>query len=208
MVRPLNRFASVATANTATSSWFFLLWWILAGLVSYTVGFPVGQALGKSLLWGWVVGGGLAALLQWVLLRHQLTRAGWWIVASVAGLIVGTGLSFVVSQYVLQVGGLTASFASVGATVGFGIGVAQCAVLRLQVRRSGWWVLASTAGYSLGVLAAVNNPVDILLRSGLIFGPAFGGVIGVVSGAVTGAAMLWLLRRPVARRAGISASAS
>lgn len=208
MVRTLNRFASVATASTATSSWFFLLWWVLAGLVSCTVGFPVGQALGKSLLWGWVVGGGLAALPQWVLLRHQLTRAGWWIVASVVGLIIGTGLSFVASQYILQVAGLTASFASVGATVGFGTGLAQWAVLRLQGRRSGWWILASTAGYSLGVLAAVNNPVDIPLRSALIFGPAFGGVIGVVSGIVTGATMRWLLRRPGTSGEIISASES
>ena len=197
MVRTLTRLASVATAGAATNWWSLLLWWVLAGLVSYTVGFPVGLALGKSLLWGWVVGGAIAALLQWALLRHRLSRAGWWMAVSVVGLIIGTGLSLVVSQYVLQLSGLTAAFASAGASVGLGLGLAQWSMLRLQLHQAGWWVLASTAGYALSLLAAINNPVAIPVRSALIFGPEFGGVVGLISGSVTGATMLWLLRRPV-----------
>ena len=196
MVRPLTR-AFSATARAMTAGWSFLIWWSLAGLVSYTIGFPAGLALGGSLLWGWIAGGGLAALLQWVLLRQQLTQAGWWIAASLAGLTVGTVLSFVVSQYVLQVAGLTAAFAATGATVGLGTGLAQWTLLRIHLRRAGWWVLASTAGYSLGLLAAVNAPVAIPVRAALIFGPEFGGLVGAISGGITGITMLWLLRRLV-----------
>ena len=208
MVRSLTRLVSGTTAGSGPVNWSFLVWWVLAGLVSYTIGFPLGLALGRSLLWGWVAGGGLVALLQWVLLRHQITRAGWWIVVSVVGMTIGTGLSLVVSQYVLQLAGLTAAFASVGAAVGISVGTAQWLMLRLRFRRSGWWVLASTAGYSLGLLAAVNAPVAIPVRQALIFGPEFGGLVGVISSAVTGITMFWLLRRPVSTNEGTLGSNS
>lgn len=194
MVRALTRLVSGATAGAGPVNWSFLVWWVLAGLVSYTVGFPLGLALGRSLLWGWVAGGGLAALLQWVLLRHQVTQAGWWIAVSVVGLMIGTGLSLVVSQYVLQLAGLTAAFASVGAAVGISVGISQWLMLRLQFRQASWWVLASTAGYCLGLLAAVNAPVAIPVRQALIFGPEFGGLVGIISGIVTGVTMFWLLQ--------------
>lgn len=202
MVRTLTRLISSTTTVSGPVNWSFLLWWVLAGLVSYTVGFPVGLALGRSLLWGWVVGGGLVALLQWMLLRHQVTQAGWWVAVSMVGVTIGSALSFVVSQYVLQVAGLTAAFASVGAAVGISVGIVQWLMLRLRFRRAGWWVPASAAGYCLGLLAAVNAPVAIPVRKALIFGPEFGGLVGVISGAVTGVTMVWLLRRPVSTDEG------
>ena len=182
------------------AKWPVLLWWVVASVVSYTVGFPAGLELGRSLLWGWIVGGTLAALFQWVLLRHRLAQSGWWIVVSVVGMIIGTGVSFLASQLVLQVAGLTAAFTSVGATVGIGVGIAQWIMLRLQFRHAGWWVMASAAGYALGLLAAVNAPVAIPVAKAIIFGPEFGGLVGVISGAVTGVTMVWLLQRPLPER--------
>lgn len=198
MVWPLiRRLPGSGVVRPGPAGWSFLLWWVIASLVSYSVGFPAGLALGRSLLWGWLLGGGVASLLQWALLRRRVDRAGWWILLSVLGLTIGSGLSFLVSQYLLQLLGLTAAFASAGAAVGLGIGASQWSLLWSQFRKAGWWVLASAAGYCLGVLAAVNAPVMIPAGRTLIFGPEFGGLIGLVSGAATGAAMLWLLRHPI-----------
>ena len=185
------------TAETRSARWLVLLWWVLASVVSYTIGFPLGLALGKSLLWGWLVGGGNAAAWQWFILRHRLDQAGWWIAVSLVGLFVGTALSFWTSQIVIQVLGLTAAFISVGATVGLSIGIAQWIMLRAQIGHSGWWVLASGAGYSLGILAAVNAPVVIPVGGAIIFGPEFGGLVGIISGVFTGITMIWLLGKHV-----------
>lgn len=181
------------TTGVKESRWFILLWWVLAGIVSYSLGFPLGLAIGKSLLWGWLAGGGTGSVLQWFILRRHVARAGWWVVVSLVGLTIGAGISFLVSQYVVLTAGLTAAFASVGATVGLGVGTAQWIMLRLHFRQAGWWVPASVAGYALGVLAAVNAPVAIPVARALIFGPEFGGLVGATSGAVTGLAMVWLL---------------
>lgn len=170
-----------------------LVWWVLAGTVGFSVGFPAGLTIGKSLLWGWVVGGGIASVPQWFVLRAHVARAGWWVLASMAGLAIGSGASFLLSQYALQISGLTAAFAIAGATVGLGVGVAQWVKLRLHFRRAAWWVPASTAGYMLGVLAAVNAPVALPESRALIFGPEFGGLVGSISGVFTGITMAWLL---------------
>ena len=59
-------------------------------------------------------------------------------------------------------------------------------MLRRQVARVSWWVLAST------VVFGVGGFLSGAVRMGGFVGWA---VIGVVSGAITGLALLWLLRR-------------
>ena len=113
------------------------------------------------------------------------------------GLIVGTGVSFPLSQIVLLSWGLTPAFTSVGVSVGLLVGIAQWIALKVQFRQAGWWILASTAGYALGLLAAVNAPVAIPVGGAIIFGPEFGGLIGAVSGVFTGITLVWLLKRPM-----------
>ena len=62
------------------------------------------------------------------------------------------------------------------------VGVLQWLVLRRQVPRAGWWVLASTVGWVVGLpLGDINGPPGL----------------GAVYGAFTGTALVWLLRQPV-----------
>ncbi len=179
------------------NGWPFLVWWVLASILGYSIGFPYGLAMGKSLFWGWMLGGLGAGVLQYLLLRNRLAQAEWWPVVTLVGLAIGSGVSFVISQVVIQEVGLTAAFISIGASVGIGVGIAQWIKLRLHLHQAGWWILTSTAGYSLGVLAAVNAPVSIPVGRAIIFGPEFGGLIGSVSGIITGLTLLWLLQRPI-----------
>ncbi|MFC2043041.1 hypothetical protein ACFLUA_02695 [Chloroflexota bacterium] len=77
-------------------------------------------------------------------------------------------------------------------------GMLQRPVLRGQVSRSGWWVLASTVGWGLGmavfeIVQYAEGAFGIELF-GWLFGLLFGGA---VLGAVTGGALVWLLRQPI-----------
>ncbi len=74
--------------------------------------------------------GAAAGLTQWVVLRGHLSRAGWWILATIAGWILG-----------LPVGGRVASWANLEImTAGLAmtsIGLLQWFVLRQEVLRAG-----------------------------------------------------------------------
>jgi hypothetical protein len=82
--------------------------------------------------------------------------------------------------------------------------VPQWFVLRRQVTRAGWWVVASTVGLVVagaGVLASIQYFLDAFLseiKPG--FGPGDAAVGLILSlaiyGAITGAVLVWLLRQP------------
>lgn len=184
------------TAGLRHSRWFILLWWLLCGVLGYAVGFPAGLALADSLVWGWPAGGGLASLGQWYILRAHIPRAAWWVAASLAGLSLGSALGYLLSQQVVLLAGLTATYVWVGGTVGLGVGIAQWVLLRRHFRQAAWWVPASVAGYALSLLAVVNAPAQLPGAGMLAFGAEVGGLVGLVSAGVTGPALLWLLIRP------------
>jgi len=103
----------------------------------------------------------------------------------------GGGVGFVVGVFVIFViaaAGRHPLWARVGWAVG---GAMQWLVLRSQVSRAGWWVLASTVGWLVGFLVggAVGHE-DILV----VF--LFFITLWAVAGAITGIALIWLLRQP------------
>ena len=83
----------------APVGWRVWLWWVLATAVGWSVGGYLGSAAGWGLSRGIAVvgygagaaAGGIAAgVLQWLVLRQQVARAGWWVLAStVAGAVIG-----------------------------------------------------------------------------------------------------------------------
>src|SRR2546427_8584485 len=95
--------------------------------------------------WTAVMIGAGAGLMQWVVLRGHLSRAGWWILATIAGWVLG-----------LPIGGRVASLVNSGImTAGLGmasIGLMQWVFLRRHVFRAGWGVLGSAAGWLIGVV--------------------------------------------------------
>jgi hypothetical protein len=183
--------------------WAIWLVWVLMTTMGYVLGWFIGfflaqvpeEFIGSSALEdilayfiaGAVLGFGVG-LMQWLLLRGYVSRAGWWVLAST----VGWGLSMMAVVEAFDVGlGFPVSGAMLGAVTGGALGgavtgILQWLVLRGQVSRAGWWVLASTVGWGLSM--AVVEAFDVGL--GLPVG-------GVVLGAVTGGAIVWLLRQPV-----------
>jgi len=139
------------------------------------------------------VGASLPGFLHWLILRQWFPRAGWWILASGVGsmlgfLLTGLGLapadtgSGIVRERIIP----TLAFCGAGATVG----TLQWLVLRNWISRAGWWVLASAASWwgAAWVYALLTRGNDVNLLLGGIASGAF-------SGAVTASILIWLWRR-------------
>jgi hypothetical protein len=168
--------------------WRLWLWWVLASTTGLALGFAGGFAAGFAIggaisgtasqsVFGVVVGAS-AGTMQWLVLRRQVSRAGWWVLATTLGMGVGFALVRVVTLTVSRMAGGGPMFGLVnGALVGTLIGTMQWLVFRWQVSRAGWWVLASALG--MGVGFALDQVA--------------GQLVGV---AMTGIALVWLLRRP------------
>ena len=200
------------TVERKRIGWGFGLVWVFLSAVGWFMGFVMGLLVGFApieLIGQTPLGVGLAScvtaivlgavvgIFQWVILRERVPGAGRWVWASIAGFAVAGGVGGAVvvaganvySRSLATVVGTTLIVALGGAVTG----MLQRPVLRGQVSRSGWWVLASTMGWGLGMAVsgiggyAAGDP-------GELFGWFVGGP---VLGAVTGGALVWLLRQPV-----------
>ena len=163
------------------AGWGFWLCWVLAGTVGWGVGGPVGVAIGSSrdiIVAGYVgvaVGGIMVGVLQWLVLRRQIASAGWWVLASIVAVAAVGVVVFVVGVVDTDVGWVLG--AGLTGTV---LGLLQWLVLRRQVARAGWWVLAGTVAWIVG------GPVG-----GFVGWAALGAVYGVITATM----LLWLLRQ-------------
>lgn len=209
------------TVERKRIGWGFGLPWVFFSAVGWPIGFmmgflagfapieliahtPLGEGLASCV--HAIVLGAVVGILQWVVLRERVPGAGRWVWASTAGLAVAGGVGGAVvmagANAKLGEGGSLAAvvgYTLVGALGGAVTGMLQRPVLRRQVSRSGWWVLASTVGWGLGMAVFgigeyASGAFGIMEAAGVLFGWL---VPGVVLGAVTGGALVWLLRQPV-----------
>jgi hypothetical protein len=140
------------------------------------------QWLGATAL-GWIFGaillpelalvatGLVIGILQWVVLRQYLRRAGWWILASAVGWAGGWWIVFAVAPQ--EIGVLTEPL------LGAAMGTLQWLVLRRTLRQAGWWIVVSALGWTVALTGLTGQLV-----------------VGAVVGAVTGIALELLLRYP------------
>jgi hypothetical protein len=188
------------------AGWGFWLGWVLASTMGMLVGFMMmffiaafmSELFDSELLdieWlfdlfaGIMLGIGVG-ILQWLVLRQRVSGVGWWILASVAA---GYGIflaSFIGISESLSFG-LFLRFTGVAALGGAVTGILQWLVLRGKVSRAGWWVLASTVGWALGMAVSRAIPLGVDPELLVLI------VAAAVMGAVTGGALVWLLRQPV-----------
>ena len=185
---------------------------MLASTVGWAVGGGLSGALGSiqaGYVGGMTVGATGAGMLQWLVLRQRMDRAGWWVLATalasagVGALIVAVGSSGGRGWNVTwsaDPGRVVVGLAGMS-LFGTVLGTLQWLVLRRRIARAGWWVLAGGMGWIVGA------PLGAVLGGGLsgVLGWAGSGAIdwaltwagvGAVYGAITGRVLVWLLRQP------------
>ena len=194
MVKPMPFISSLPLKTR----WRWAIGWLAVSTLCYGAGFPLGFALGGTLLWGWVVAGIGLGVLQWVLLIHLLPRPGWVALSGGAGLVLGVSGGFLIANSVFQAWGLAPAFGIIGALVGLSVGVTQWLALRQQASKSIWWIPANILGYTAGLLAGWQVPEVFPFARTVIFGPEFGVTIGFTVGAITGITLLFILPQAAA----------
>jgi hypothetical protein len=186
----------------------FWLQWVLACTIGWTV---AGQAAWSGLslqfllglvkdgssdlahVLGMVLFGSLLGTAQWLILRRQLSRAGWWVLAVAAGEVIGEVLGsrvgFIVDRCLgMGVGAELSRVAVMAwcATEAVLVATGQWLVLRQRINQAGWWVLVATAGWVVSY--ATGELVDEVVGE-----VARWAVVGSIYGIITGTVLVWLL---------------
>ena len=147
----------------------------------------------------WAIVYACSGMTQWVLLRHIVPRAGFWVLASIAG-----GMTFgIVAEALFAAQGGTEVGVVAGAASGVVSGVLQWLLLRRRFVQARWWVPVSliTGSLSASISWMLIAPVlqSIGRTEGLTIAWAICGAVGgALSGILTGITLIWLFR---ARRA-------
>jgi hypothetical protein len=167
-----------------------IIWAVVATIVGSALICLVGRAGGPQIesgyvttlrlgILGGVIGGGFVGLCQWLLLRHRASSVDGWIVLTVASWAIGWTLTLwgigaperfgsvgpggwttaPMAQQTPHWARSMAAWVAAGAIVGLG----QWLCLRKNVRRAGWWVLATATGWCLAAGAGVGMVTGIVL---------------------------------------------
>lgn len=144
--------SSQKASSVRKAFWFR---WVLANTLGSLVGLMVGFVglFIHGAFFGAIIGT-LMGIMQWRVLREHISRAGSWAAACTVGGAVGGLMYEAFARADLAEVTIARAFGGVvlGALVGgFVAGAMQWLVLRQQVYRAGWWVLASTVGGAGGL---------------------------------------------------------
>jgi len=201
-------------ADRRSIGWLSLLLWILASavgwdLTSFLVLAVVLPALGVSirgetvtertefLVTGqWIVPGiilgilfgVMVGVLQWLVLRRHISRAYWWIAATVAGLTIGTPLGIVALSPVftgpIGVSGLSWLYFVPRAAIvaGVVVGLLQRLVLRRHVNGTWWWLLPSALTWPVPLVYFLESGDISLVAGSAGYLAGLGLVLGTISG--------------------------
>ena len=178
----------------------FWLQWVLASILGFAVGAAMGNAVTDLIftaLFG--VAGGFT---QWLVLRHRILGAGWWVLASTLGFAIApiAALAGVMalSQIMSLDGNPLAAPILLGVLSGVLSAIFPWLILRRQFAQAGWWIPAHLLGSLLGGAMGIVTFHGVNLIGFYQFDwAAAGAMFGAGLGAVTGITLVWFLRQPV-----------
>ena len=187
------------------SGWGFWLLWVAASTVGFFLGSTARGKAGTLLtdatpaviavtvtIGLYPLVATLPGFLHWLILLHWFPRAGWWVLASGVGTLLGylemgwgLGVADTRGETAFARFAVPASMLVAGAVVG----TLQWLVLRRWAQRAGWWVLASSISWVAAEYAYLtltrSSDVNLLLCA---------AVSGAISGAITGLTLVGLMR--------------
>ena len=169
----------------------FWFQWVLLNAVGWAMGMMVRQFLfgirgfATNLVLVGMVIGLVVGLAQLLALAQPGRRAFLWVSASAIGWAIGWGLGWELGWNLLGTQGFKGVFGTVGALGGLVSGTLQWLSLRQQVSQAGWWILAGTVGWAMGLAVGVT----------VIGGPFGWAAAGAISGGITGLCLVWLYRQ-------------
>lgn len=186
------------------TSWSFGLAWVVASTLGAAIGLALSvgamAAIGGdddrlAIILLPSVGGGIL-VMQWLTLRRRVPQAARWVVATLAGGLIGAlgvvavswGIGAILgsSPAVQHLQGAPGNIVALS-LYGLGLGVMQWCFLRRHWASAGWWVLASVVGWA-GLGLVIGSGLESLAEL-VWFGP--------VPAAVTGCALIYLLKERV-----------
>ena len=179
---------------------FWSLWVVLTiaggfvgNLISETIGWGRQDVSGDVGTFYFMLYNGTLALVvcaaQWILLRNHFSKSFWWVLAGTFGRFFGVLIGYIaIITIIVQFDPPSGIwqfylFSTLRGTI---LGISQWLFLRQQRTQTGWWVLASAIGWTIGLIL-IDSSQDELIRSGVDY---------ALAGIITGAVMIWILRQP------------
>lgn len=169
----------------------------IMGIASIAVS-HIGYIQGTYTLIG-TLEGMILGFAQWLVLRRYIHHSTRWIIATVIGGLFAwfTGLTITVLMTLVYAGvsdenkilGFFKGLFLLGGGLGTVLGFCQWLVIKNQIRRSMWWIVANAVAWSLGLfiayLGAGMVEESFSLRT-VLFTVVTGTAMGVVIGGITG----------------------
>lgn len=198
--------------RTGSPDWLFWLSWVAVSTAAILLGSVILYAMifiakavlpdiNEDRLFGGLMFPVLAIMLglcQWFVLRTRISKSGWWILATAAGLLVGIALAGGVVQAIRHITGrqwdweFQPGILVIYLLVGLSFALAQLPILWRHMHISGFviWLLASIIGWLvLGFI--IGKSID---RTSDVF------ALGAVPAVFTGFGLLWITRTPLNQR--------
>jgi hypothetical protein len=168
-------------ANKEKPCWFFYLLWIILTCLCVPIGFFINLVI--LLIITHFVGdfiyvdgvrhitedylstytlipivGLVTGVIQYGLLRRYLPRMGWWVLATIAGWLLGMILIAIPSWLHWTGGAFDLHLAFI--LMGLAVGAGQWLLLRHRLPRAIWWIGANVVGWGLLGLITPGNALD------------------------------------------------
>ncbi len=134
-----------------------------------------------------LVGGFFLGLFQWFIMRTKISRAGRWILATTIGWSISFSMLLFIEVFYINYYTPSVHRVVVNALSLVIFGLAQWLILRSEVQKAGWWVMAYAIGF------AVSSGIAITIVESYEFLDVSVFIIPFL-GIATGFALLYLFK--------------